>query len=87
MMCGDALPLLVRAGASCRCRRMRLLVLWPISDGLRPFQQLPASEMSRRWGCDGWQSIDPPHLAALLSDDGGNHRHGWALGAQKNGES
>ena len=71
-MCGDALPLLVRAGASCRRRRrMGLLLIQPISDGLRPFQRLPTSEMSRRWGCDGWPSVDPPHLAALSSDDGG----------------
>jgi hypothetical protein len=68
MMCDAALPM-VWEGASC-CRA-EVSASRPISDGLGPFQRLPASELSRRWGCDGWPSVDPPHLAALSSDDGG----------------
>jgi hypothetical protein len=69
MICDAPLPLLVRGGAS--FRPTGLLASLPVSDGLGPFQQCPASEISRRLECDGWQSVDSPHNVALWSDDGG----------------
>ena len=68
-MCGTSSPWLVR-GDSASLRLTRLLVLLPNSGGLGPFQRCPAAEISRRWGCGGWLSVYPPHLAALLSVDG-----------------
>jgi hypothetical protein len=47
-----------------------MLASWPVSNGLKPFQQLSASEMALRWGFNGYPSVEPPHLAALLSDVG-----------------